>query len=198
MQQEKDPEKTKTFTARINSHLLFNALNAAVALCRRKPEEAAELLIELSDCLTYTSEEKPDLVFLDDELEFVRSYLYVQSVRFGKRLHIKYQIDNDTSAMIPPYAIYSILDNVFEHVMMKTLQEVTVTIAVKQEYGTTTVTIQDNGIGMPEQIIANFMEEYQGRSLEQLNQVLEINGMPGLEIRSQESKGTTVTIYTAR
>lgn len=198
MQQEKDNKKAKTFSARINRHLLFNSLNAAVALCRRRPEQAAELLIKLSDCLLYTSEEKPNLVSLYDELEFIRSYLYVQSVRFGKRLHIDYPIDNDASAMIPPFAIYVILDNVFEHVMMKTTDKVSITIIVRQENGATTVTIEDNGTGIAEEKVKNFMKEYQGSSLEQLNQLLKQNGMPELEIRSTKNKGTSVTIHTIR
>lgn len=195
---EKCNESSKNFTAGINRHLLFNTLNAAVSLCRRKPEEAAELLINLSDFLMYVSEEKPAVVLLDDELKFIRSYLYIQSVRFGKRLNIKYEIDNDITAVIPPYALYVILDNVFEHVMMKTVQEVTVIITVKQDDGKTAVTIQDNGAGIPEERMNNLMVEYHGHSLERLNHLLKQNCLQGLQIESKENQGTIVTIHTAR
>ena len=141
---ENGHQEVNFFKARISRHLLFNALNAAVALCRRSPREASELIIKLSECLLYTSEERSGFVSLQDELEFVRSYLYIQSVRYGKRLQIVYQVDCEVQGRIPVYAIYSILENLFCNRMMKTRATMMVTIAVRRTEDETAVTVLDS------------------------------------------------------
>jgi len=138
MVNENGNEKANVFKARISRHLLFNALNAAVALCRRSPKEASKLIIELSECLLYTSDEKTGFVSLQDELEFIRSYLYIQSVRYGKRLQVEYHIECEPQGRIPQYAVYSVLED------MKTRANVTITIVVSCLDGEIAVTVRDS------------------------------------------------------
>ena len=144
MVNENGNEKANVFKARISRHLLFNALNAAVALCRRSPKEASKLIIELSECLLYTSDEKTGFVSLQDELEFIRSYLYIQSVRYGKRLQVEYHIECEPQGRIPQYAVYSVLEDMFRNKLMKTRANVTITIVVSCLDGEIAVTVMDS------------------------------------------------------
>ncbi len=184
----------KLFKARVSRHLLFNGLNSAMALCRRNPEDASRLLESLSHCLLYASEDKPELVPLADEISFTKSYLHIQSVRFGQRLQVHYKI-SDVSGRVPAFSLQPILDNVFSHVMLRTRENVALSIEVsKGEHGNI-LKVKDNQVGMEINQLGSFWQRYSGRSLHQLNQKLQVHGMKELAIDSQKGSGTCVTIH---
>lgn len=39
----------------VSRHFLFNGLNCAVSLCRKSPDDTAELIVALSECMLYGS-----------------------------------------------------------------------------------------------------------------------------------------------
>lgn len=188
------PEE-KFFTARISRHLLFNSLNSAIVLCRREPEEASELLNSLSQCLIYTSEQQTNsLVPLSAELGFIRSYLHIQAVRFGRRLQVVFNIQ-ETKGLLPPQTLQPLVDNVFKHVMLYTREKVTLTVeSVRGESGIV-VTVRDNRVGMGEEQLENLLQKRQGHSLDRINTALLNNKLPGLAITSRKGRGTSVSVW---
>lgn len=188
----------KRFTACISRHFLFNTLNASIALCRKSPKEASKVLICLSDCIIYTSEKKSPLVLLTEELEYIYSYLYIQSVRFDSRLDIIYDIDKNAQCKIPPYALQVIIDNIFHNVLMKSRKKVIIKLSVMIEENTVNIMIGDNGKGMTEEQIKDILSESNKQgTLCKLNKMLKENKMD-IEIVSSIGKGTNVMIRTPR
>lgn len=184
----------KIFTARISRHVLFNGLNSAIVLCRREPQEASELINSLSQCLIYTSEHQAEgLVPLSYELSFIKSYLHIQSVRFGRRLKINFDLQ-ETMGFLPAFTLQPLVDNVFHHVMLYTREEVMLTVKTTRDTEGTIVTVQDNRVGMEPSQLENFWQKYRGRSLDILNAALVKNDLPELAIDSVKGKGTSVSI----
>lgn len=108
------------FKTYLKQHFIYNALNCAISLCRKNPEEASELLICLSECLHYTSFPNKDFVLLREEIEFINSYLYVQSVRFSPRIELICDTDKEINCNIIRFSMHKYIDDILENILKNT------------------------------------------------------------------------------
>jgi len=106
-------------SGKLNPHFLFNTLNTLIALTRRDAQAAEQGLLRFSGMLRYvlaTKREATERVPLADELEFVRDYLALESLRLGARLHVDWALDPDTLAdEIPPLTLQPLVENSVVH-----------------------------------------------------------------------------------
>ena len=82
--------------SRIRPHFLFNTLNTAVSLVRTDPARAEGVLEDLADLFRVAladSGASGGAVTLGSELELARRYLAIESLRFGERLQLEWQLD---------------------------------------------------------------------------------------------------------
>lgn len=104
--------------ARIRPHFLFNALNTGIALVHARPEATERLLLDLSDLFraAISGREK---VTLAEELSLTQRYLEIESLRFGDRLRIRWDVPEapgDLPAIeIPPLSIQPLVENAIKH-----------------------------------------------------------------------------------
>jgi len=107
----------KALRAQINPHFLFNALNAIAGLIQDQPQLADETVEQLAHVFRYTlRKSQTEWVRLDEELEFVRSYLRVEQARFGERLQVEFDVDPALSAIpIPTMTIQPLVENAVKH-----------------------------------------------------------------------------------
>jgi two-component system sensor histidine kinase LytS len=169
-------ESTDPFAARISRHLLFNALNALVVLCRKDPEAAAGLAAEIGAYLRTGLKAKGRLIELDEELEHVLAYLNIQRTRFPDRLNIILEIEEGTGCLIPPFTLQAVVDNAVRHGALAGRQGGMVSLSVQKRSGTVQIMVKDDGPGMTD---------------EQIARLLQAKGLPGWEIYSSCSAGTT-------
>lgn len=102
--------------AQLRPHFLFNTLNIAVALVRREPAAAAQVLIELSALLRRCLVTDEGSVPLAEELGFCRSYLQIQRRRFGSRLRVAWRIDPSACRVeIPALCLQPLVENAVVH-----------------------------------------------------------------------------------
>jgi two-component system sensor histidine kinase AlgZ len=107
----------KALKAQVNPHFLFNSLNSISALTSVNPEKAREMCILLADFLRMTLGlgEKP-VVPLSEELALLHGYLAIEQVRFGSRLHLEEQIQEDSKSVeMPPLLLQPLLENAITH-----------------------------------------------------------------------------------
>jgi two-component system, LytTR family, sensor kinase len=96
----------------LQPHFLYNSLNSISALISISPDKAQEMVGKLSDFLrSSVKRESNDTLPIDEELNYIQSYLAIESVRFGDRLEIDYRHDYTDDAMIPPFLLQPILEN---------------------------------------------------------------------------------------
>lgn len=78
----------------IQPHFIFNALSAATALSDINLDKMRELLYEFSNFLRYKFkfEDMGGLVPIETELSLIRSYLYIEKVRFEERLEVVWEL----------------------------------------------------------------------------------------------------------
>jgi two-component system, LytTR family, sensor kinase len=101
----------------LNPHFLFNALNSIKALVSIDPEKSKDAIIKLSELLRFTlNYGMHPLIPLNDELLEVKKYLGLEQIRFGDRLHVTFEISDDSlNQMIPPAIILTLAENAIKH-----------------------------------------------------------------------------------
>lgn len=127
--------------ARIQPHFLFNTLNTGAALVHARPEEAERLLLDLAD-LFRAALAGPRIIGLADELALARRYLEIESLRFGQRLRVQWDIpDPLPTVFLPALSIQPLVENAIRHGIEPAPSGGTVDITVATGADTATVTV---------------------------------------------------------
>lgn len=149
----------KALQSQINPHFLFNALNTIISFIRFNPNKARELIINLSTYLRYNLDIGENHVDIYKELEQVKAYVEIEKARFGEKLHVVYNIEDDLEVKIPSLIIQPIVENSIKHGILKGKGEGTVTIEIKKvSKDNIMITIEDDGIGISKDIIEKVYE----------------------------------------
>lgn len=149
----------KALQAQINPHFLFNALNTITSFVRIDPNKARELIINLSTYLRYNLEIGDKPVDIYKEIEQVKAYIEVEKARFGDKLNVIYDIDDNLDIKIPSLIIQPIVENSVKHGILKGDKKGTIKIIIKKiEDKKVKIIIEDNGIGIPQEIIEKVCE----------------------------------------
>lgn len=118
-QLEKENIRTQleVLKSHIDPHFLFNNLNILSSLIDEDKETARKFLDNFAEVYRYVLKNKQiELVTLDEELEFLNSYVYLLKNRFGERLIFQNDIIGVTeNLMIPPLALQIVVENVIKH-----------------------------------------------------------------------------------
>jgi len=134
----------------LQPHFLFNTLNAISALMHQNVYAAQNMLSRLSDLLRMSLENVAvQEVPLKNEIEFVRSYLHIEQVRFQDRLSITLDIDPETlDAMVPNMLLQPLVENSVRHGIARNSGPGTIHIESRRvDKGVIRITVRDNGPG---------------------------------------------------
>lgn len=107
----------KALKAQVNPHFLFNSLNSISALTSVNPERAREMCILLAEFLRMTLGlgEKAS-VPLSEELSLLHRYLAIEKVRFGARLQMEEEIEEESKRIqLPPLLLQPLVENAVTH-----------------------------------------------------------------------------------
>ncbi|WP_138204802.1 sensor histidine kinase [Haloimpatiens lingqiaonensis] len=186
----------KALQAQINPHFLFNALNTISSFVRINPDKARELIISLSTYLRYNLEVGDELVDMHKELEQVKAYVEIEKARFGDKLNVIYNVDDNINIKIPSLIIQPIVENSIKHGILPTGKRGNVKINIKSlTQEECEICIEDDGVGISEEIINNV---YEGKcsgnkiGISNVNNRLKILYGQGLKIKRKD-KGTSTS-----
>ena len=153
IENEKKKSEIKALQRQINPHFLFNALNTITSFIRINPDKARNLIINLSTYMRYNLEVNDNLIDINKELEQVKAYVEIEKARFGDKLTVLYDIDDNIDAKIPSLTIQPLVENAIIHGIRKNGGCGTVVIGVKKEDGYTKVWVENNGMPIDLDII---------------------------------------------
>jgi two-component system sensor histidine kinase AlgZ len=114
--QARDAE-LKALKAQINPHFLFNSLNSISALTSIDPVRARDMCVLLGDFLRLTLGlgEKTAVRF-SEELDLLQKYMAIEKVRFGERLKMREEIQEESKAcLLPPLLLQPLVENAVKH-----------------------------------------------------------------------------------
>lgn len=140
--------------AHLNPHFLFNTLHGVMQLLRDDPTQAERALERLAELLRYVlrlDRARVRLVSLDDEWQFVESYLWLEQMRLGDRLRIDAAVDDDArECAVPPFTLQPLVENALRHGIAPKREGGTLRIVARHEGNRLLLEVADDGVGTAE------------------------------------------------
>jgi len=101
----------------INPHFLFNCLNSIRALVAENPARAQDMITRLANIFRHNLHRPAEhTVSLSSEIDVVRDYLELESMRFEDRLRVKYAIvPGAENASVPSMLLQTLVENALKH-----------------------------------------------------------------------------------
>lgn len=149
----KNKAEIKALQTQINPHFLFNALNTITSFIRINPDKARKLIINLSTYMRYNLEVNSNLIDINKELEQVKAYVEIEKARFGDKLNVIYDIDEDVDIKMPSLVIQPLVENAIIHGIRANGGHGTVKISVKCEKENTKICVENDGVTIEDDII---------------------------------------------
>lgn len=172
----------KALQAQINPHFLFNALNTIASFVRTNPDNARELIVNLSQYLRYNLESSNDLVSVYKEMSQVMAYVEIEKARFGSKLEIEYDIDYNINIKIPSFIIQPLVENAIKHGILPSDRNGFVKVKANQKEKELFISITDNGVGIKQEVIHHLNSTSNTRvGLKNVNNRLELLYGEGLK-----------------
>jgi two-component system sensor histidine kinase YesM len=195
----------KALQAQINPHFLYNTLDLINWMSvRHNAEEIRTLVTALSRFYKLSLGRGEDTVPLREELEHARTYVQIQNMRYENA--IKLLIDTPpelNECRILKLVLQPLVENsIFHGIMLKKEERGIIRIAGERVGADLLLTVEDDGVGMPEEKAAQILtngavaSDRHGYGVRNIHERLQLNYGPGfgLSFRSTEGKGTTVRI----
>jgi len=102
--------------SRIRPHFLFNCMNTIASLTRRHPDQAEQVIEDLSDLFRVTLSEVHGLSSLREEINICERYLRIEKQRLGDRLQIEWRLqDIPETARMPALILQPLVENAIYH-----------------------------------------------------------------------------------
>ncbi|WP_052732776.1 sensor histidine kinase [Hymenobacter terrenus] len=119
IEKEKLATELSLLKSQIQPHFFFNTLNNLYALTIKKSDLAPEVVLKLSELMSYvlyeTEHERTSLL---KEIAYIKSYIDLESLRFGRQLDVDFEINGDCDqVMLPPLLLLPFIENSFKHSM---------------------------------------------------------------------------------
>jgi len=101
----------------IQPHFLFNSLNSISALTTADPAAARDMSLRLAEFLRKTLKlAGAQMISLQEEIALIEDFLAIEQVRFGPRLNVTKNIDEQSlRTLIPPLLLQPLVENAIKH-----------------------------------------------------------------------------------
>ncbi|MBE9577512.1 sensor histidine kinase [Flavobacterium proteolyticum] len=142
----------KALKAQMNPHFIFNSLNNFQSLYILEGEKSAnQFLSKFSFFIRKTLDiVNKDTISLFDELEFIKTYIEIESLKNNIKIDLKINIDENlqiNNLSIPVMIIQPIVENSIIHGLLPSKNEKEIVINIQKTEHKIEIIIEDNGIG---------------------------------------------------
>ena len=199
----------KMLASQINPHFLYNTLETIrmQALAQGNREVATSIKL-LGKSMHYVLENTgTSFTTLTRELDYVKTYLAIQKMRFGARVNAEFEIDpsiDTDSCQILPLLLQPIVENAIVHGLENVDAVGHLTISVQTQSDLLLIRIRDNGDGMSAEELQALRERIRNHDPEDTHSIglynidqrihLLYGEEYGLEVESVLHEGTCVTL----
>lgn len=194
----------KALQNQINPHFLYNTLDSIVWLIEnKKNEEAEEMVVALARLFRIGISKETEVIPVREELEHVRNYLLIQSIRYADSFDYEFRVDDGVLELETLKLILQpVVENSIYHGLKNKIDKGRITITVHIVDGYLELSVADNGYGMRQQTIDKLYESFKDGAvsnsvgLKNIYQRVMIyyGGDAEMRIESELDEGTTITI----
>lgn len=150
LEKELEEVKLEVLKSQVNPHFLFNTLNMISGMAKMEHAVMTDhMIVRLGNIFRYHLRTNTQEVYLEDEIDALDDYMYIQQMRFGerleycKRLHVEEQ-----KVKIPSFTLQPLVENCIVHGLADLQDGGRIILKAFERGGRLIVTIADNGKGM--------------------------------------------------
>ncbi|MEG0911981.1 MAG: sensor histidine kinase [Oscillospiraceae bacterium] len=196
--------------AQINPHFLFNTLSMISKSAYISGDNTTSALMDnLSEFLRYALDKANKNSTLFEEIDSIKSYLFIQQKRFSGRVSFEVEVDKTTpNVHMPAIILQPLVENAITHGTSSMTQEAIITIHVYEKNSNIHIHIEDNGVGMKSEDLESLLSKLKmglesssgdkgrGIGLSNVYRRLQVYFGSSMQfyIESEEDCGTVVTL----
>ena len=162
-QKEKRKSEMKALQAQINPHFLYNTLDSIIWMAEAGQNDDVVLMTSaLAKLLRQSISNDKEQVRVEEEMNYVQSYLTIQKMRYKDKLEYTIDVDSEIcSVSIIKFAIQPLVENAIYHGLKykDTKGKISIRGYVRGKKGY--ITITDDGVGMDEETLKYIFDEKQ-------------------------------------
>ena len=190
--------KVSIMLSQIKPHFLYNMFTTIMVLCDDDPQIAkkalGEFAVYLRGNMDSLSCDRP--IPFNQELEHVKKYIYLETLRFGDRLNVEFDI-NETDFDVPALSLQPLVENAVKYGIGAKMEGGTIKISSFKDDEYYYISIQDDGVGMNVDRIEDIPIKDDGRThigIQNVNRRIKEMSNGSLSISSKLGEGSVVTI----
>jgi hypothetical protein len=116
LREEKLISQYETLKQQVNPHFLFNSLNTLSSLVAKDASLSEKFISKFSSIYRYVLDKQiQDLVPLEEELDFVKDYFFLQKIRDDGKIELEIDIDGSEEYIVLPISIQLLVENALKH-----------------------------------------------------------------------------------
>ncbi|NMA13701.1 MAG: sensor histidine kinase, partial [Clostridia bacterium] len=144
----------KALQSQVNPHFMFNALNVIARLALLQKDFQTERVVgALARLMRYSLYQVKVMVTVREEVKAVQDYLLIQKARFQGRIDSSVEVDEKVlEAKMPCMILQPLVENACLHGLEPLKQGGTIKVRGWMENSQVCFQIEDNGVGMSEQL----------------------------------------------
>ncbi|MGO4729939.1 sensor histidine kinase [Paenibacillus sp. 2KB_22] len=203
-QHEQRNAELAALQSQINPHFLYNTLASVKVLVQQgNKDRAAETINALIGLLQNTISDVSQTVTVEQEVENLKNYVFINHVRYGGRIKAAFYVAPDcTHYHVPKLVIQPFIENAFFHGFIKK-ETGTIHVMVSRAGESLICEIMDNGDGIEGLVMGetlpnpkNNRQLFSGIGIRNVHDRIELlYGSPyGVTIMSTVREGTRVTV----
>ena len=183
--------RISTMMSQIRPHFIYNTLGSIEQLCYIEPPKAGKLVHDFAMYLrgNFGELDNPRPIRMSQEMEHVRYYISIESVRFPDMTFTFDMKSNDF--MLPALSIQPIVENAIKHGLMPLDRGGSVHVTSWETPSSYCVCVEDNGVGFDTNIL---LDERKHIGLRNIRERMESTVNGSMTIESTPGKGTKVQL----
>ena len=149
----------RSLEAQINPHFLYNTLDAINWVAVEHEEfHISKMLVNLATILRYSIHKCNEIVTLQEELEYLKRYIYLQQERFNYSFQFAINVDDTLlDTKIHKLLIQPLIENIIVHGFPGNTGKDEIVIDIQKQYDSyIQIRVKDNGRGMSQDLVEQF------------------------------------------
>ena len=161
-QEEKRKSEMKALQSQINPHFLYNTLDSIIWMAEgKKNEEVVLMTASLARLLRQSISNEDELVSVGQEIEYARSYLTIQKMRYKDKLEFCIEVEPEIqSVQIIKLVLQPIIENAIYHGLKYKESKGLLIVRGYEKDGNAVIEILDNGVGMDSTTLSHIFERH--------------------------------------
>ena len=207
-QEAKRKSELKALQSQINPHFLYNTLDSIIWMAEgKKNEEVVLMTASLARLLRQSISNEDEVVSIGNEIEYVRSYLTIQKMRYKDKLEFEIDVDPSIKYIkIVKLVLQPIVENAIYHGLKYKESKGLLIVRGYTRGENAFIEIADNGVGMDAETLKHIFERHKvnyhsnGVGVYNVQKRLQLHygADYGITYRSEPGIGTTATIIIPR